>query len=332
MRYNGILTSAALLATLSFSVTPAFAQRGGGSSAPRGGSGARAPQGSSAPRSSAPRSQPSGAYGAAVPRAAYQSRGAYSSQPRAAYSNQARGVYSSPSRGVYASRGVYTSQSRGAYGYPARGVYSNNARAVYRYPSHYGSHAVYVAPHRYYRPYYAFRPHVSIGFGLWVGYPVAYTAGFYYGYPYPAYSGYPYPYPYAPAYYTPPAYYPPPAYGYPAAATAPAYPQASYPANSAPQPNYYEPDPQQQGSIIAQQGAASGSLSFEITPATAEVYIDGKFVGRVSDLGPTTQPIALTPGKHRVDIRASGYQTLTFDADVVAGQVVPYRGTMQALR
>ena len=55
-------------------------------------------------------------------------------------------------------------------------------------------------------------------------------------------------------------------------------------------------------------------------------------MGRVSDLGPTTQPLALTPGKHRVEIRASGYQTLTIDADVVAGQVIPYRGTMQVAR
>ena len=328
MKYNAILTSAALLATLSFSVTPAFAQRGRGSSAPRASSGASAPRGGSGARApqAAPRSSlPSRSYAGAVPRATYQSRGAYSGQPRGAYSNQSRTVYSSPSRSVY------TSQSRGGYRYPAGAVYSNNARAVYRYPSHYVSHNVYVAPYRYYRPYYSFRPHVSIGFGLWVGYPVAYTAGFYYGYPYPAYSGYPYPY--APAYYPPPAYgYPAPAYGYPVARTEPAYPPVSYPANSAAQPNYYEPDHQPQGSVIAQQGAASGSLSFEITPATAEVYIDAKYVGRVSDLGPTTQPLALTPGRHRVEIRAAGYQTLTIDADVVAGQVIPYRGTMQAVR
>src|SRR5262245_59778912 len=33
---------------------------------------------------------------------------------------------------------------------------------------------VVVAPYRFYRPYYAFRPHVSLGFGLFVGYPVAF--------------------------------------------------------------------------------------------------------------------------------------------------------------
>jgi len=325
MNYKGLLTSAALLAALSFAVTPAVAQqRSRGSSGPRGNAGAPAPRAAPAPRPS----QPSRAYGGAVPRAANQSRGVYSSQPRGAYSNQSRTVYSSASRGVYAnqSRGVYTNQSRAVSRYPARGAYPNHARAVYRSP--YVSRHVYVAPHRYYRPYYAFRPHVSLGFGLWVGYPVAYTASFYYGYPYPAYNAYPYPYPYAPY---PPAYYPPAGYGYPVPPAAPAYPAASYPVNSAPQTNYYEPDPQQ-GSIVAQPGTASGSVSLEITPSTAEVYIDGKYVGRVSDLGPTTQPIALTPGRHRVEIRAAGYQTLTIDADVVAGQVIPYRGTMQAVR
>jgi hypothetical protein len=177
-----------------------------------------------------------------------------------------------------------------------------------------------------------------VGFGLWIGYPVAYTASFYYGYPYayPSYYGYPAAYaPYAPA------YYPPPAYGYPVQSPAAAYPMAnypadsyssgSYPASSAPQTGYYEADPQQ-GSVIAQPGTASGSVSFEITPSTAEVYIDGKYVGRVSDLGPTTQPLALMPGRRHVKIRAAGYQTLTIEVDVVAGQVIPYRGTMQVVR
>ena len=82
----------------------------------------------------------------------------------------------------------------------------------------------------------------SVGFGLWIGYPVAYTAWFYYGYPYPGYYGYPAYAPYAPA------YYPPPAYGYPVAGSAPAYPQASYPqasypTSNAPQQDYYEADP-----------------------------------------------------------------------------------------
>ena len=60
-----------------------------------------------------------------------------------------------------------------------------------------------VAPVHFYRPYYAFRPRVSVGFGLWMGlsiaYPYAYYSPFYwygYGYPY-ASAAYGYGYPYA---------------------------------------------------------------------------------------------------------------------------------------
>ena len=84
--------------------------------------------------------------------------------------------------------------------------------------------------------------------------------------------------------------------------------------------------------MTATPGTPSGSISLQISPATAQVYIDSKYVGLVSDLGPTTQPLALTPGRHHVEIRAAGYRTLTIDADVTAGQVIPYQGTMQALR
>jgi hypothetical protein len=37
----------------------------------------------------------------------------------------------------------------------------------------------------------------------------------------------------------------------------------------------------------------------------------------------------LNAGRHRIEIRASGYRTMTFDADVQAGQVIPYQGSLQ---
>jgi hypothetical protein len=51
----------------------------------------------------------------------------------------------------------------------------------------------------YYRPYYTFRPRVSLGFGLWIGYPVRYPTYFYPVTSYPYAYTYPYPntYPYA---------------------------------------------------------------------------------------------------------------------------------------
>jgi hypothetical protein len=203
---------------------------------------------------------------------------------------------------VYGSRG-YAGGTYGSRGFVGRGVYAG--------PSH------------FYSPYYSFRPRFSLGFGLWVGYPFAYSYPFYDGYPYPyyyddpSYDSYPYPaYPPAP----PPGYYGDPAQGNPPAA----YP----PQGQGQQQGYYEPDPGQM-SVTARPGSASGGVSFDMTPSNADVYIDGKFAGKVSDLGPTTQPLGLTPGRHHVEIRASGYQTMSVDADVIAGQVIPYQGQMQ---
>ena len=81
-----------------------------------------------------------------------------------------------------------------------------------------------------------------------------------------------------------------------------------------------------------QPGTTNGAgVSFEITPVDADVFVDGTYAGRVSNFGPRSQPLSVTPGRHLIEIRRQGYQTLSFDADVVAGQVIPYEGTMQPL-
>jgi hypothetical protein len=184
-------------------------------------------------------------------------------------------------------------------------------------------------PVYYGRPYYAFRPHVSIGFGVWAGVAVPFPAfgfgigvggpGYGYGYggyaaPYgygvPPYAGaYPVPYPVPQPYPVP---YPAPAAGYPGYG---AYGQAgAYPPQTA---------------VTARPAAPEyGGLSFEITPADAVVYVDGAYAGPVSSFGPASQPLSLTPGMHRIEIQAPGHQSLTFDVTISAGLVVPYRGTL----
>lgn len=294
------LTPAAVLVSLSLAVAPAFAgQHSRGS-----GSGSR---GSSA----------GGSRSAPAPRSAGPSR-SYSGPSRPS-SGPSRNYGAVPRTGIQ-SRGFYSAQPRG-YGYRGYGDRGYGYRG-------FGSRGVFVAPSHFYRPYYSFRPRFSLGFGLWVGYPIAYSYPFYYGY-----YGYPYPYypydGYYDGYYGYPPYYPP-TYSYPIPNSS-AYPPADYPPPTAPQSGYYESD-SPQGSVMAQPGSASGGVSFDLTPSTAEVYIDNKYVGRVSDLGPTTQPMGLTPGRHHIEVRASGYQTISIDADVVAGQVIPYQGAMQQVR
>jgi hypothetical protein len=80
---------------------------------------------------------------------------------------------------------------------------------------------------------------------------------------------------------------------------------------------------------VPQAQAATGGLSFDITPADAEIRIDGQDVGRVDQFAPNEQPLTLALGRHRIDIDAPGYRPLAFDVDIVAGQVIPYQGAMQ---
>jgi hypothetical protein len=64
--------------------------------------------------------------------------------------------------------------------------------------SRYAGPSFTIAPRRFYRPYYIFRPRLSVGFGLWAGFPVTYYNPYYYPYDY---------YPYAaatPGYVVPP--------------------------------------------------------------------------------------------------------------------------------
>jgi hypothetical protein len=207
--------------------------------------------------------------------------------------------------------GPRTFGSRG-YTYGSRG-YSIAPRVfVGRVAPRFGGRVGVVAPFRFARPYYAFRPRVSLGFGLWAGFPVAYPY-YSYGYGSPFAYGYAYPYPYP---YPYPYSYPSAAYGYPS----PGYPPANYPAPP-------------QGSVGVQPGQLeSGGVSLEIIPSTAAVYVDGQYVGSVANFAPTLPPLTLTPGRHRLEVRSAGYETMEFDADVTPGQVIPFQGTMQPIR
>lgn len=193
----------------------------------------------------------------------------------------------------------------------------------------------------YYRPYYRFVPRVSLGIGLWAGYPVAWSSYYYpYAYGYPSYSpyynGYPPP---------PPASYPYGSYpstAYPSTYPSNAYPppNAAYPSNGYPPPNTADSQQSYSGqpdSVDVQRGDVqpgngdvdSGGVSIDVDPPTASVFIDGKYMGTGADFGPNTQPLGLTAGRHRVEIRAEGYQSMAFDADVKAGEVTPFRASLQ---
>ena len=160
-----------------------------------------------------------------------------------------------------------------------------------------------------YRPYYYYRPGISIGFYAGFGYPYYYG---YYGYPYP-YSYYPYPaysYPY-------PAYSYPPNYGY----AQPGYPQPGYS-----QPGYAPAQPQTSVGVQQQQHTAVyGGVRIEGGSHDAQVYVDGYYAGIVEDFDGANKHLNLTSGVHQVEIRMNGQQPVAFDVNVPPNQTVTVR-------
>jgi hypothetical protein len=84
--------------------------------------------------------------------------------------------------------------------------------------------------------------------------------------------------------------------------------------------------------MIGPGPAYYGGVSLEIAPSHAEVFVDGDYVGLVEDFDGTMQPLTLTPGTHRIEIFAPGYETLVLDVVVRQGEVVPYRGSLLPYR
>jgi len=72
-----------------------------------------------------------------------------------------------------------------------------------------------------------------------------------------------------------------------------------------------------------------GGISLDITPSDATVTVDDAVAGTAETFSPSSAPLTLAPGRHHIVIEKPGYQTMTFDVNVLKGQVIPYKGTMQ---
>jgi hypothetical protein len=76
------------------------------------------------------------------------------------------------------------------------------------------------------------------------------------------------------------------------------------------------------------QSVARGYLRLDIEPRTAQVYIDGFFVGSGEDV---STAVALAPGIYRVEVRADGFETAAFDVRVRANATVRLRSRLVRL-
>ena len=61
-----------------------------------------------------------------------------------------------------------------------------------------------------------------------------------------------------------------------------------------------------------------GALRLEVEPKESlQIFVDGVFLGTPADLG---DELELTPGTRRVELRARGYRSLAFSAEIVDGR------------
>lgn len=70
-----------------------------------------------------------------------------------------------------------------------------------------------------------------------------------------------------------------------------------------------------------------GTLRVEVlAAASAQVYVDGYYVAAGDQ---AAAGLDLEPGPHRVEVRAAGYEPLTFDVRIAQDQVITFRDAMK---
>lgn len=77
---------------------------------------------------------------------------------------------------------------------------------------------------------------------------------------------------------------------------------------------------------------AYGGVTFDVEPRDADLWVDGEYIGRVSDYTSYDPPLTLVAGRHHIELSGDGARAIEFDITVVSGQVIPYQGTLPYVR
>ena len=64
----------------------------------------------------------------------------------------------------------------------------------------------------------------------------------------------------------------------------------------------------------------TAEIKLDVTPNRAAVFVDGVFIGHVSEFGGLGRALLVEPGKRKITISLPGYQTFETDIDLVANQ------------
>jgi hypothetical protein len=60
--------------------------------------------------------------------------------------------------------------------------------------------------------------------------------------------------------------------------------------------------------------------------------VDGYYIGRVDNYNGAFQRLELPVGLHRVELRAKGYDNVSFEVKIEPRDTMSYHGSMQALQ
>jgi len=74
-----------------------------------------------------------------------------------------------------------------------------------------------------------------------------------------------------------------------------------------------------------------GRLVLDVSPASAQVFADGYYVGVPGDFSGERGGGVLDAGIHRIDLSAPGFEPIAVDLRVTSGQAVTYRAALKPL-
>jgi hypothetical protein len=74
-----------------------------------------------------------------------------------------------------------------------------------------------------------------------------------------------------------------------------------------------------------------GMLRFDVSPASAQVFVDSYYAGRISDID-DQRVLTLAAGPHRIELRAPDYEPVTFDVRIDSNETIVYRNALERAR
>ena len=74
---------------------------------------------------------------------------------------------------------------------------------------------------------------------------------------------------------------------------------------------------------------AKNTLTRTLAPVASAILVDGYYVGIVDEFDNPFQQLRLESGPHRIEVRADGYEPLSFDVRIVPGKTITYKAELK---